>query len=223
MNQCWQFIWRCSQNFNGIWQEKLIFAKIFSGSHHCGKAQFPHSFGRLETMRKLCLSAKFPYQEIRWNYGILLSAFMFSSYNHFWKFLIRSTRKLKLRVLDCAQSCVFIKHFIREMFFSKSYFCLFWKTVFEIWVHTICLKYHFINKSFVDNIPLNELSYHFYMSEIPLVRESICQNTLMLQILGKQLYIVAWCEGSGHQIERYWGQSKENDFDLVMRRSTSCH
>ena len=24
-----------------------------------------------ETMRKLCLSAKFPYQEIRWNYGIL--------------------------------------------------------------------------------------------------------------------------------------------------------
>ena len=28
----------------------------------CGKAQFPHSFGR-----KLCLSTKFPHQEIRWN------------------------------------------------------------------------------------------------------------------------------------------------------------
>ena len=26
-----------------------------------------------ETMRKLCLSAKFPHQEIRWNYGILHS------------------------------------------------------------------------------------------------------------------------------------------------------
>ena len=26
-----------------------------------------------ETMRKLCLSTKFPHQEIRWNYGILRS------------------------------------------------------------------------------------------------------------------------------------------------------
>ena len=26
-----------------------------------------------ETMRKLCLSAKFPYEEIRWNYGIFHS------------------------------------------------------------------------------------------------------------------------------------------------------
>ena len=26
-----------------------------------------------ETMRKLCLSEKFPHQEIRWNYGILSS------------------------------------------------------------------------------------------------------------------------------------------------------
>ena len=32
----------------------------------CGKSLFPHSF-------KLCLSKKFPEQEIRWNYGILHS------------------------------------------------------------------------------------------------------------------------------------------------------
>ena len=33
-----------------------------------GKAQFLHSSGESpETMRKLCLSAKFPHQEIRWN------------------------------------------------------------------------------------------------------------------------------------------------------------
>ena len=36
----------------------------------CGKAQFPHCFGKSsETMRKLCLSTKCPNQEIRRNYG----------------------------------------------------------------------------------------------------------------------------------------------------------
>ena len=41
----------------------------------CEKAQFPHSFGRArKIMRKLCLSTKFPHQEIRWNHGILRSA-----------------------------------------------------------------------------------------------------------------------------------------------------
>ena len=30
-----------------------------------------------ETLRKLCLSAKFPYQEITWNYGILRSVELF--------------------------------------------------------------------------------------------------------------------------------------------------
>ena len=43
----------------------------------CGKAQFPQSDSP-ETMRKLCLSTKFPHQEIRWNYGILRSV------NGFW-------------------------------------------------------------------------------------------------------------------------------------------
>ena len=32
-----------------------------------------------ETMRKLCLSLKFPHQEIRWNFGILCSAFFLAS------------------------------------------------------------------------------------------------------------------------------------------------
>ena len=36
----------------------------------CGKVQFPQ---RSETLRKLCLSTKFPHQEIRRNYGILRS------------------------------------------------------------------------------------------------------------------------------------------------------
>ena len=46
----------------------------------CGKAQFPHSFGRYsfhivsgespKTMWKLFLSSKFPHQEITRNYGI---------------------------------------------------------------------------------------------------------------------------------------------------------
>ena len=41
----------------------------------CGKAQFPHSFGRsTETMRNLCLSTKFPNQKIRWKYGIFCRA-----------------------------------------------------------------------------------------------------------------------------------------------------
>ena len=40
----------------------------------CGKAHFPHSFGRIaETMRKLCLSTKFPHQEMKWSYGIFSS------------------------------------------------------------------------------------------------------------------------------------------------------
>ena len=39
-----------------------------------GKAQFPHSFGWFAgAMQKLCLSRKFPQQEIRWNYSILHS------------------------------------------------------------------------------------------------------------------------------------------------------
>ena len=60
-----------------------------------GKTQFPHSFGRiLGTMRKLCLSTKFLYQEIRWNYGILRSAgifqeIRFSKYScRFWNLQI---------------------------------------------------------------------------------------------------------------------------------------
>ena len=40
----------------------------------CGKAQFPHSFRRIaQNYAERCLSAKFPHQEIRWNYGILRS------------------------------------------------------------------------------------------------------------------------------------------------------
>ena len=34
-------------------------------------------------MRKLCLSIKFPYQEIRWNYGILHSEIQQTLYTFF--------------------------------------------------------------------------------------------------------------------------------------------
>ena len=38
----------------------------------CAKAQFPRSFGLFpKTLRKLCVSTKFPHQQIRYNYGIL--------------------------------------------------------------------------------------------------------------------------------------------------------
>ena len=43
---------------------------LFPGVEIFWKAQFPYCFGR---KRKLCLSAKFPHQEIRRNYGILRS------------------------------------------------------------------------------------------------------------------------------------------------------
>ena len=47
--------------------------RIISWCRHFAKR---HSFGTVsrespETMRKLCLSAKFSHQEMRWNYGIL--------------------------------------------------------------------------------------------------------------------------------------------------------
>ena len=34
-----------------------------------------------ETMRKLCVSSKFPHQEIRWNYGILRSELFCTNYH----------------------------------------------------------------------------------------------------------------------------------------------
>ena len=43
----------------------------------CGKVQFPYCFGRFarnyKTIRKRCLSAKYPHQKIRWNCGIFRS------------------------------------------------------------------------------------------------------------------------------------------------------
>ena len=40
----------------------------------CRKAQFPHVSGDShETIRKLCLSTKFPHQKTTWNYGMLCS------------------------------------------------------------------------------------------------------------------------------------------------------
>ena len=44
----------------------------------CGNFAERHSFCIVsgdspETIRKMCLSAKFPHQEIRWNYGIFRS------------------------------------------------------------------------------------------------------------------------------------------------------
>ena len=51
----------------------------------CGNFVERHSFLIVpgdwpETMRKLCLSTKFSHQEIRWNQGIFLSLFFFTSY-----------------------------------------------------------------------------------------------------------------------------------------------
>ena len=46
-----------------------------------------------ETMRKLCLSTKFPHQEIRWNYGIFRSV----TYSHFSTISIYQKWKWKWR------------------------------------------------------------------------------------------------------------------------------
>ena len=64
----------------GLWTKKLALRKIpyFHLISWCGNFMERHSFRIVsgdspETMRKLCLSTKFPHQEIRWNYGILRS------------------------------------------------------------------------------------------------------------------------------------------------------
>ena len=57
-----------------ITTKNSVISSNFLVLRFCGKAQFPHSFP--ETMRKLCLSTKFPHQKIRWNYGIFRSALM---------------------------------------------------------------------------------------------------------------------------------------------------
>ena len=66
-------------NTKNILKYVLLF---FDGNVHCEKYRHFTWFPGVEvlrkgtvseTMRKLCLSAKFPHQEIRWNYGIFRS------------------------------------------------------------------------------------------------------------------------------------------------------
>ena len=57
-------------------------------NYHCLNFVERHSFRRVsgkspETMRELCLSTKFPHQEIRWNYGILQSVYVQKLFIHF--------------------------------------------------------------------------------------------------------------------------------------------
>ena len=55
-----------------ILQKISQFSSNFLVWEFCEKAQFRIVSGESpETMRKLCISIKFPHQEISWNYGIL--------------------------------------------------------------------------------------------------------------------------------------------------------
>ena len=59
---------------DGCIAKNTVISPNFMVWKFCAKAQFPHSLGESpETMRKLCLSTKFPHQEIKWNYDIFLS------------------------------------------------------------------------------------------------------------------------------------------------------
>ena len=72
-----------------------------------------------ETMRKLCLSAKFPYQEIRWNYGILRSVY-YKSGSAFW--YDADVTKLEI-YYKVTRNNPFYSAYIRKFF--QNYFLLF--------------------------------------------------------------------------------------------------
>lgn len=54
--------------------------------------------------------------------------------------------------------------------------------MFKIWAYTICMKYHFIGKLFAQHILTNEPLNYFHQSNIPLVRKSLCRNTLFFYL-----------------------------------------
>ena len=63
--------------------------------------------------------------------------------------------------------------FLRSILFEIRYsvdiiLCLFFKIMFEIWARTICLTYHFIDKSFLQHFVTNDASSHLYKSDIQL-------------------------------------------------------
>ena len=68
----------------------------------CGNAQFLQSYGQNlpETLRKLRVFTKFPYQEISWNYSILCSVcyWHFSQNDWFIKSTTKSLRKIENKV-----------------------------------------------------------------------------------------------------------------------------
>ena len=70
----------------------------------CGKVQFLHCKAQL--MRKLCLSTKFPHQEIRWNYGI------FHSVPYLYK--VVSSVKLQTSVSFLKRSKSFMKYALEK-------------------------------------------------------------------------------------------------------------
>ena len=74
------FLWSMRQCFSGYLAQaskRLDPNKILT-QYHCKQNSWMESqscfkLNSPETMRKLCFSTKFPYQEIKWNYGALRS------------------------------------------------------------------------------------------------------------------------------------------------------
>ena len=76
-----------------------------------------------ETMRKLCLSIKFPYQEIRWNYSILHSVCDIVTLNHclfIYYQTQKSARYLWVSLLEKQWTTLPRKHEVHKIF-SKMY------------------------------------------------------------------------------------------------------
>ena len=63
---------------------------------------------------------------------------------------------------------VFLRSILSEIRYSVDIIlCLFFK-MFEIWACTICLTYHFIDKSFLQHFVTNDVSSHLCKSDIQL-------------------------------------------------------
>ena len=70
-----------------------------------------HSFWRVlcdltETLRKLCVSTKFPHQEIGWNYGVLCIVEL--KRQSLWKILIMKESPVQIQLIQCQQFIPFL-------------------------------------------------------------------------------------------------------------------
>ena len=81
-------------HFVSITAKNTVTSPDFLVWKFCRKTQFPHSFGRFaRNYAEMCLSAKFPHQEIRWNCSIFRSEYfhLFQCFPVFYSKIFRKT------------------------------------------------------------------------------------------------------------------------------------